>query len=493
MNKPVLYVILSLISAIIVSLVILAPDNNAAPAFKTSELRPGGDTTVSIKPVPSLMLPANNLATDKIADFHAGKALAHQPWIKAPTITDARDGLGPLYNTRTCLVCHANGGRGHMPEKDQQLNFTHFLRLSIPGFEPIHGVIPEPIYGDQLQSQSTALSHQLNPHQLSADKPTGIAGKEAPPEGFIYINWVENTYTYPDGDIVNLRKPEIVIHNLGYGEMHPETLISLRNAPPIHGVGLLEMIKQADIDKNTDPLDDNQDGISGRVNMTWDFETNKARAGRFGLKANKASVRFQVAGALQGDMGISNSVFPDQPCTEHQILCNNSIHGNDKDGLEISEQLLTLMVDFNMALAVPERRKPDHPIVFEGRELFYQTQCHACHVPSYTTQQSDLLPHLSEQEIWPYTDLLLHDMGAELADGRSDYLATGSEWRTAPLWSVGLGQAVNGSKNLLHDGRARSIEEAILWHGGEAEQSKITFTRLNKQQRLALMAFVRSL
>jgi CxxC motif-containing protein (DUF1111 family) len=228
--------------------------------------------------------------------------------------------------------------------------------------------------------------------------------------------------------------------------------------------------------------------------MVWDFETNNPRPGRFGLKANKASLRFQVAGALQGDMGISNSVFPEQPCTDKQVSCNQSANGNDKEtGLEISDELLALMVDFNMSIGVPERRKPDHPLVLQGRELFYQARCDACHTPAYITGTDADYPHLSEQVIWPYTDLLLHDMGEALSDGRPDYQASGSEWRTAPLWSVGLSQAVNGSKNFLHDGRARSIEEAILWHGGEAEDSRNNFSTFNKEQRQALLAFVRSL
>ena len=472
---------------------VLSDGNGDVPTINESENSPGGETTVSIKPSPSLMLPASNLVTEKRPDFHAGKALAHQPWVIAPSSTDARDGLGPLYNTRTCLVCHTNGGRGHMPDDNQKVLFTNFLRLSIPGFDPVNGVIPEPVYGDQIQSQSTAISHQLGNFKTSATTDNAEKNKGVPPEAYVYINWLETTFTYPDGEKTHLRKPEIDIRNLGYGDLHPDTLISLRNAPPIHGAGLLEMIKQSDIDKNADPDDHNKDGISGRVNMTWDFETNQPRPGRFGLKANKASVRFQVAAALQGDMGITNPVFPDQPCTEKQILCNKSRHGNNKDGIEIAEKLLQLMVNFNMSIGVPERRKPNHPVILEGRKLFYKTQCNACHTASYTTGNSIDFPHLSGQTIWPYTDLLLHDMGEALADGRPDYLATGSEWRTSPLWSVGLSQAVNGSKNFLHDGRARSIEEAILWHGGEAENSKNIFSKLNKAQRQALMAFVRSL
>jgi len=488
MNKPAKLISLITVLALIAFWILFTNGNESVPAINESEKWPGGETTVSIKPSPSLMLPASNLATEKLPDFHAGKALAHQPWVKAPTLTDARDGLGPLYNTRTCLVCHANGGRGHMPENDKQLLFTNFLRLSIPGHDPVNGVVPEPVYGDQLQSQSTALTHQLNITKNNKQTYTGV-----PPEAYVYINWKTLEYTYPDGQITELRKPEIDIRNLGYGEMHPETLMGIRNAPPIHGVGLLAMIKQSDIDSYADPDDNNHDGISGRVNMTWDFEKNQPHPGRFGLKANKASVRFQVAAALQGDMGISNPVFPDQPCTKKQTSCNESVHGNDSSGVEISENLLSMIINFNMSLGVPERRKPDHPTILQGRTLFYEAECNSCHRPNYTTDNSVEFPHLGGQHIWPYTDLLIHDMGEGLADGRPDYLASGSEWRTSPLWSVGLSQAVNGSKNFLHDGRARNIEEAILWHGGEAEKSKKHFVQLDKEQRMALMSFVRSL
>ncbi len=495
MNKiastTALFAVLITVSALVAGGFYLS-QNNADPALSPpplseAERKPGGETSVSIQPFPSLMLPATNLPADRLADFHAGKALAHQPWVKAPSSTDIRDGLGPLYNTRTCLVCHTNGGRGFMPEDNQTLLFTSLLRLSIPGFDPVHGVIAEPVYGSQLQSQSTALEHQLG--SFKAGISPGV-----PPEAYVFINWLAQPFTYPDGHIVYLRKPEVDIRNLGYGAMHEQTLISIRTAPAIHGVGLLEMIKQSDINKIADPLDSNQDGISGRVNMAWDAESNQPAPGRFGLKANKTSVRLQVAAALQSDMGISNPIFPTQPCTETQTLCNESIHGNDKEtGLEISEKLLTLMVNFTMSIGVPERRKPDHPLVLQGRELFFQANCHGCHTPSYITKKDARFPHLSAQKIWPYTDLLLHDMGAGLADGRPDYLATGSEWRTSPLWGIGLSQAVNGSKNFLHDGRARNIEEAILWHGGEANTSQQYFVNLNKEQRKALMAFVRSL
>ncbi|MCK5918213.1 MAG: thiol oxidoreductase [Cocleimonas sp.] len=465
-------------------------DNGVVPAIRASESFPAGDATVSLLPFPSFMLPAKNLPKAKRKYFHAGKALAHQPWIKAPTVTDARDGLGPIYNARTCLFCHINGGRGKMPDDDKTLLMSAFLRLSLAGVDKIHGVIAEPTYGVQLQTQSVALSHQLRSQVKNSD----LKHKEVAPEAYVYINWQQKTVTYPDGKTVNLRIPKPILKNLGYGKMHPDTLMGIRNAPPLQGVGLLELIAQSDLDKKADPDDENADGISGRVNQVWDFDLKKTVAGRFGLKANKANVRLQTAGAYAGDMGISNPVFPKQSCTKSQTLCLKTPNGNNaKTGVEISEELLTLTVNFTKNLGVPIRRKPNNKKVLQGRSIFYQTGCQQCHTPRYITQGSKEFPHLGKQTIWPYSDLLLHDMGDALGDGRSDYLATGNEWRTPPLWGVGLGEKVNTSHNLLHDGRARSVEEAVLWHGGEAEATKQRFMTLKVNDRQVLLKFVESL
>lgn len=489
MKKIVLILAVGLLAGSFFAGTSISINRASLDSIDPSEQFPAGDATVSFAPAPSLMLPATNIDITTEELFHAGKALAHQPWVKAPTVTFARDGLGPIYNARTCLACHINGGRGRMPDDNKSMMFSSFLRLSLPGFDPIKGVIPEPVYGDQLQSQSTALEHQLR----SSYTPKEGEYKGVRPEAYVYINWQKQEFTYPDGHQVTLRRPEIDIQNLGYGEMHPDTLMGIRNAPPIHGVGLLELISQDDIDLWIDEDDKSSDGISGRKNIVWDFDKQKPADGRFGLKANKPNVRLQVAGALAGDMGITNPVFANESCTEAQVKCRNSIHGNDKHGFEIGPKQLKLMVDFNRSIGVPKRRDFDLLEVKQGRESFYNVGCQKCHRPSYTTQNSDEYPHLSEQKIWPYTDLLLHDMGPELADGRPDYLATGSEWRTPPLWGVGLSPKVNGSDNYLHDGRAKTIEEAILWHGGEAEAVKQAFADLNKQQRDNLIHFVESL
>lgn len=462
--------------------------SKAAPVLSAEESKPGGDTSVSYKPFPSFELPAANLPAEKRPLFYAGKALAHQPWVKAPTITDARDGLGPLYNARTCLMCHTKGGKGFIPDTNKVPIMGTLVRLSKPGFDKINGVIPHPVYGDQIQGQSTSLAHQLRHSQ----KPGSIAHDVAP-EAYVYINWQTKIFTYPDQHTITLRKPELDFRNLGYGPFGEDTLFSLRVAPSIHGMGLLELIDQQDLDNMSDPEDKNNDGISGRSNLVWDVEQQKTVKGRFGLKANKASLKMQVAGAFANDLGISNSLFPQQPCSKQQIACNQLTTGNDKKGVEIADHLLDLVTDFNRNLAPVIRRNFNDKDVNLGREYFYQVGCQTCHQPDFKTQASDLYPHLANQNIWPYSDLLLHDMGDDLADYRSDYLATGSEWRTAPLWGVGLQEDVNGSKALLHDGRAETIEEAILWHGGEASAVKSRFILLPKTEREALIKFVNSL
>ena len=460
----------------------------SAPVINLAEKKPGGNTTVSYQPFPSFELPAANLPLQDKALFHAGKALAHQPWVKPPTITDARDGLGPLYNARTCLMCHTNGGKGFVPDNNEIPIMGTLVRLSKPGFDKIKGVIPHPVYGDQIQGQSTSLAHQLRHSQ----KPGTIA-HDVSPEAYVHLNWITETFTYPDKQQIVLRKPELDFRNLGYGPFGDDTLFSLRIAPSIHGMGLLELIAQQDLDKLADPNDVNNDGISGRSNQVWDVELKKTVPGRFGLKANKATLKMQVAGAFANDLGISNSLFPQQSCSKAQIVCNQLPTGNDKNGVELADDLLDLVTDFNRNLAPVLRRDFNNKKVNQGREYFYLVGCQKCHQPDFKTQSSEHLSHLGNQHIWPYTDLLLHDMGEGLADNRPDYAASGSEWRTAPLWGVGLQETVNGSKALLHDGRAQTIEEAILWHGGEASLVKANFIQLTKPEREALIKFVNSL
>jgi CxxC motif-containing protein (DUF1111 family) len=464
------------------------PSTEQVRAAEPKGLRPGGDTTVALGPSPSFVVPAGNLSEADKARYYAGKALATQPWVRAPTQTDARDGLGPLYHARSCLACHVKGGRGQAAAPDGTALAT-LVRLSRPGQGPHGGPVPDPVYGPQRQPQSTSLSHQLRGQTgAEANRDQG-----APPEADVRVTWTVKPFVYPDGAQVELREPTLSLEPLGYGPMASDTRASLRHTPALVGMGLLELIPQADIDALADPEDRDGDGISGRVNQVWDPEANAVRPGRFGLKANQPSVRVQVAAALSGDMGLSTPVFPEQSCTPSQTRCLEAPNGNDADGFEVGESLLASMVYFTMSVGVPERRRPDDPTVLRGQALFEASGCASCHTPHYVTGSDPAYAHLSAQDIWPYSDLLLHDMGEGLADGREDFAASGREWRTPPLWGAGLARAMHKRVGFLHDGRARTIEEAIVWHDGEARSSRDRFAELENSERRALVAFVRSL
>lgn len=459
-------------------------------------LLPAGSASTYPIAFHDLELPVSNMPADRQADIMAGKALAHQPWVKAPTATTARDGLGPLYNARTCLACHISGGRGTVPADNQSQLFSALLRISISG-ENNHtlttsGVIPHPLYGDQLQTQSTALMHQLKQQSPSVIAASG----DVAPEARVYLNWQEKVVTYPDGQQITLRFPEADIRELAYGPTGPAA-VSLRVAPAIHGMGLIELINQQDINQLADPEDNNNDGISGRVNRVWDARSQSTMPGRFGLKANKPTLEMTIAGAFANDLGISNPLFPSQPCTAAQQACLKAANGNNAEGFELPEKLLQSVVAFNRHLGVPARTEKTQKNTATGAELFRNTGCSLCHQPDFVTAKSTAWPLISNQTIWPFSDFLLHDMGAELADNRTDFLASGSEWRTAPLWGMAsvlaISQRFHGTAALLHDGRARSVEEAVLWHGGEASAVREHFMQLAKAERAALIAFVNSL
>ncbi len=333
---------------------------------------------------------------------------------------------------------------------------------------------------------------KAKPAARRRDRAAG-ARREVKPEAHLTIRWERLPFRYPDGREVALRRPILQIAKLAYGPLDPHTRRGLRVAPPLHGLGLLAAIPEAELKENADPEDANGDGVSGRLSRVWDLERKAMVIGRFGLKANRSSLRVQVAAALQGDMGITNPIFPEQPCTSKQKACAAGPHGVGASGFEISNKLLTLMVDYVRSIGVPRRSGARRERVLRGRQLFRRVGCASCHRPSYVTGDDRRWPHLSRQRVWPYTDLLLHDMGEGLADGRREYHASGREWRTAPLWSVVKSGSVNGNRSFLHDGRARSVEEAVLWHGGEGAGARDRFTRLSRAQRAQLLAFVRSL
>lgn len=427
----------------------------------------------------SYLNPLPQITDESLAEFHAGKALANQPWIKAPAITENRDGLGPLHNAMTCLFCHVNGGRGKLPDDDHSPLFSTLVRLSLPGFDRQHGIIPEPTYGDQIQQQSTALAHLLK---------QSIPQPDVEPEAIATIIWQYQEVTYPDGKRIQLRQPKLRLSKLAYGDLDVRTLISLRNAQPLIALGLVEAIAQTDIDALTDPDDRDGDGISGRVNQVWDVEQQATIAGRFGWKANQPSVKQQTAAAFRADVGITNRLFPEENCTQQQSICRQQPTGNHALGYELTDKQLNLVTFFiTQTTPLPSNDNGHHHNT--GKKFFNEVGCAKCHHPQFTTNTHNN-PLLSQQPIFPYSDWLLHDMGEGLADGRPDFLASGSEWRTPPLWGVGRSAKVNGSGDLLHDGRARTIEEAILWHAGEGEVSRTLFMQLPAQSRQQLIEFV---
>ena len=295
---------------------------------------------------------------------------------------------------------------------------------------------------------------------------------------------------FKDGESFSLQKPIIKIKDLNYGDLHKDTLFSVRTAQAMVGLGLLEAIKESDILALSDPEDKNADGISGKPNQVWDVKQKKTVLGRFGWKANQPNVEQQSAGAFLGDMGLTTSLFPNQNCTKVQEQCMKAPSGGE---LEVPDDILEKVVFYASMLAVPARRNVEDKNVLRGEELFKDSGCQSCHVAEFTTGNSVLYPELSQQTIRPYTDLLLHDMGEGLSDNRPDYEATGSEWRTPPLWGIGLVEKVNKHTRFLHDGRARNLSEAILWHGGEANESKTSFIEMPKDDRKALLAFLNSL
>jgi CxxC motif-containing protein (DUF1111 family) len=357
------------------------------------------------------------------------------------------------------------------------------LRLSVPGGPVPNGIDgwiatgPDPIYGHQLQDLA-APGHNA--------------------EGRMDIAWTETPVTLADGTVVTLRAPAYSIADPGYGPLAEGVMLSPRVAPQMIGLGLLEAIPADDILALEDPYDADGDGISGRAQIVPSAEFGVPMLGRFGLKAGAPTVREQSAGAFLGDMGLSTVLFPDPwgECTSAQVDCRAAPDGQEqgiRDGLEVDRESLDLITFYSRNLGVPERRRADDPLVLKGKEEFYTIGCQSCHHPKFVTHRLEGRPEQSFQLIWPYTDLLLHDMGPGLADNRPEGRATGSEWRTPPLWGIGLTEQVSGHTQFLHDGRARSLLEAILWHGGEAQAQRDAVVGLSTEERDSLLAFVGSL
>jgi len=443
------------------------PEEYIPLAPEAGEELSGGQVTVFNTSQEAFGFFATNLTSDEKSDFGVGNSLFRLPWVTAPSTTTGRDGLGPFFNATACGNCHFKDGRGRAPAFDGEFSTGLLLRLSVPGTDSHGAPMPDPMYGSQLQDG--ALLNQT------------IKGKY----NIIYQTVSE---TLADGTVIQLQKPTYQINQLGYGPLSGSLMISPRVANQLVGLGLLEAIPDAAILALADENDSNGDGISGKANYVYDIESNSKKMGRFGWKANQPNVRQQVAAAFSGDMGITSYLFPNENCPPG-VDCDAIPNGGSP---EISNLNFNRVVLYSQVLAVPARRNYKEQNVLKGKQLFESINCTSCHAPKFVTGEHAVAA-LRNQTIRPYSDLLLHDMGSGLADNSPDFLASGSEWRTQPLWGIGLIKTVNGHTNLLHDGRARNIEEAILWHGGEAQQAKDKYKQLTAQERSDLLAFINSL
>ncbi|SEM29868.1 CxxC motif-containing protein, DUF1111 family [bacterium A37T11] len=435
------------------------------PDYSTpdDEWRSGGSQTVFDQGSGAFSHAFNNLSDYYERIHEVGDAQFNATFVSAPA--PLNPGLGPIFNNVSCISCHINDGRGKIPGRGESAANMLF-RISLPG-EGEHGnPVPVPGYGDQIGNRA------LRDYQPEAD---------------VSIAYTEEAYTFSDGSAYSLRKPEYTIIK-PYTAMPGGVMLSPRVAVPIFGVGLLEAIPDEAILAREDPDDRDGDGISGKANYVWNILKQAKTLGRFGWKANQPSLIQQTAAAYVSDMGITNSIFRDE---------NNGSQtqqtSDEKTPPELKDSLMYSTEFYIRTLAVPGRRNADQPQVLQGKALFLQADCAKCHIPDQRTAVNTAFPPISNQLIHPYTDLLLHDMGEGLADNRPDYLASGREWRTAPLWGIGLTQKVNNHTNFLHDGRARNLLEAILWHGGEAESSKETVRKMSASDREALLAFLNSL
>lgn len=470
--------------------------------------------------------PITTLTDAELNQHLTGDANFEMAFTTAPNMEHPElDGLGPVFNNQNCNSCHQRDGRPStltIPQDQDRIllgaNAGIFLRMSIEDGECTAPSINNNYCQNKpVQGFGTQLFHRgvLKARADWQDHP--FVG-----QADVYLAYEFKTITYANGDTVELKKPVFTIENaydVGDGQQRDSAIMQVdvryspRNGMPIFGLGLLELIAEADILALSDELDTNNDGISGRPN--WVFDPIKAKnkdlipvsLGRFGWKASTPSVRVQSLGALRGDMGITNPLFPQEsiansPLHESYLTRTGFIDTgvDEQGGSEASQEFSDDVVFYAETLAVPSRRNVNNEMVIAGAQLFEEVGCVSCHQPDFTTISGDILvggvpapESLKGQHIYPFTDMLLHDLGAELADNRRDFMATGNEWKTRPLWGIGLTKTVNPAAGFLHDGRASTVEEAILWHGGEAQQATDKFMALSVNEREQLVSFVMSL
>ncbi|CAA0107694.1 Uncharacterised protein [BD1-7 clade bacterium] len=451
----------------------------------------GGEATVTTAGARAFQRQSRNMDdVNRIVSFNEGNHFFENPWVQGTASTQARDGLGPYFNRNACQSCHVNDGRGHAADVavdgvERGTDFNSLLirvsRAVAPENER-QANTPDSNVGGQLQHKAV----------LDVQKEASLA-----------VSYTATTISFADGHTVALRKPTWHMES-HIGDFDSDAVFSARVAPPMIGLGLLELIKESDILANEDVSDTNNDGISGEANRVWSLDDDDFTLGRFGWKAGQPSLLEQSAGAFAGDMGLTSRFHPNENCHNHQADCLAAPNGNGDDNYEVTDSNLSLIDFYSHHLAVPARRDAYDRDVQRGKQLFVDAGCTACHTPSYTTGSDALHPELSNQTIFPYTDMLLHDMGAELADFTVDnqpvgadvqveYLASATEWRTPPLWGIGFTKEVDEDATFLHDGRARTILEAVLWHDGEAKSSRDKVLMFDAQQRADFEAFLNDL
>ena len=401
------------------------------------------------------------------AKFGTGDTLFNQTWVSSPASTTSIDGLGPTFNARACATCHLKDGRGK-PLVNGETSSGFLMRISLDGYDENGDAVAVSNYGKQIQDRGN----------------NGI-----PYEAKVTVAYEAITGSYSDGETYELQKPIYTITDQQFGDMGVVNM-SPRVAQQTIGLGLISALPESELIKFADENDADGDGISGRANYVYNPKSGATEIGKYGWKANTATLELQVAGAFHGDMGLTTTIFSEQNCPSPQQDCINSYHGGDP---EVTDEQLEKVTFYQAHLRVPNRRNYKDQDVLEGKVLFNELNCIGCHAINQVTGDNGISSYLEGVTIKPYSDFLLHDMGDDLADNRTDFLANGNEWRTQPLWGIGLISTVNNHTFLLHDGRARNIEEAILWHGGEAEKSKEAFKQLSKEQRDQVISFVNSL
>jgi CxxC motif-containing protein (DUF1111 family) len=436
-----------------------------------------GSFTVVVNAQTAYSAPAPVLTYRQHEMFLRGRHHFNQKWVVFPSL-GGDWGLGPTFITDRCSGCHVGGGRGRPPNSAEEQMLSVLVRISIPGEDEHGGPKPHPNYGDQIQNQGL----------MGQDKNATYLGERVPPEANLYLDWEEAPVSFADGERVILRKPKLRVEKLNFGPLGPEVMYSLRIAQPTFGLGLLEAVAEADILAIAQKQ--KSEGFNGRPNYVWDAIAHRVALGRFGWKSNQPSIKQQIAAAFIGDIGVTSPLFENENCPPVQTDCAYQPPGNRPELIQVNWDELEF---WTQALAVPARRDVDDPNFKRGEKLFVEARCAVCHVAEMKAGALAGLPQIKEQVFHAYTDLLLHDMGEDLADHRPDFKAGGRDWRTQPLWANGLSATVNGSTAMLHDGRARNTTEAILWHGGEAFGVREVFRNMAKADRDALLKFLSSI